>query len=213
MRRIACIIFVVILGALLTMGCSNKKLIAQKDQQIASLQEEITSLEGQLANQRQMNDDLSDMLSQYQEKEKVWLEEKEGMTQITLDGSATFPVASAKLSKEGKDIIDLIWKVLKDYPSRFILIEGHTDNQQLHPVMHHVYRSNWELSSARAHAVLHYAREKFGTPPERIRAVGCGEFQPIADNNTDLGREKNRRVVITIGTKMKKVSVTNRPES
>jgi chemotaxis protein MotB len=201
------------LGALLTMGCSNKKLIAQKDQHIASLQDEISSLESQLATQRQMNDDLSAMLSDYQEKETVWLEEKDGMTQITLDGSATFPTASAKLSTEGKDIIDLIWKVLDDYPDRSILIEGHTDNRPLNPSMYETYRSNWELSSARAHEVLHYIRKNFGTPPERIMAVGCGEFQPIADNATEMGMEKNRRVVITIGAKMKKVQVINQPES
>ena len=213
MRRIACISLVLIFGALLTMGCSNKKLIAQKDQHIASLQGEISSLESQLATQRQMNDDLSNMLSEYQQKEKVWLEEKDGLTQITLDGSATFPTASAKLSAEGKDIIDLIWKVLDDYPGRSILIEGHTDNRQLNPSMYEIYRSNWELSSARAHSVLHYIRKQFGTPPEQIMAVGCGEFQPIADNATEMGMEKNRRVVITIGTKMKKIQVINRPES
>jgi chemotaxis protein MotB len=213
MRKFACISLVLILGGLLAMGCSNKKLIAQKDQDIASLQDEVKSLESQLATQRQMNDDLSAMLSDYKDKENVWLEEKKDLTQITLDGSATFASASAELTTEGKDILDLIWKVLDQYRDRYILIEGHADDQPLKPSMREIYKSNWELSSARALAVLHYVVAKYGTPPDRIKAVGCGEFQPIADNGTEMGRAMNRRVVITIGTTMKKTPVINRPES
>ncbi|NIO56169.1 MAG: OmpA family protein [Candidatus Latescibacteria bacterium] len=197
----------------LTMGCSNKKLIAQKDQNIASLQEEVESLENQLATQRQMNEDLEQMLSEYKKKEQVWMEEKEGMMQITLDGSATFATASAELSTEGKRIIDSIWQVLERYPDRMILIEGHADSRPIAPSYQYKFKSNWELSSARAHSVLHYVREKYGTDPSKIMAVGCGEHQPIADNMTEKGMATNRRVVITVAPKASRTKKVKGPEA
>jgi chemotaxis protein MotB len=64
------------------------------------------------------------------------------------------------------------------------------------------YPSNWELSSARAHAVLHYVENKYAPEPDRLAAVGYGEYMPVADNETREGRSQNRRVVITVGSRM-----------
>jgi chemotaxis protein MotB len=185
-------------------GCSQGKLIAQKDQQIATLQNDIGELERQLETQAQLNKELEQALSDYRNKEKVWMTEKEGMMEIVMDGSATFASGSTKLTAEGKKIIDSIWNVLKKYPDREILIEGHTDNVQIAERFQWRMKSNWELSSGRAHSVLHYVRDKYGTDPERIAAVGYGEHRPIADNSTEMGRAKNRRVVITVGSKILK---------
>ena len=120
-----------------------------------------------------------------------------------------FDPGSAKLKTGALKVLDSAIKILKNHNFNLV-IRGHTNDL---PVKSKIYPSNWELSSARAHAVLHYVREKFGTPPERIMAVGCGEYHPIGDNTTEMGRAKNRRVVITVGAKMKKVPVDNRPES
>lgn len=89
-----------------------------------------------------------------------------------------------------------------EYPEKAVLIEGHTDNVPIAPKFHDNYKSNWELSSARAHTVLHYVRGKYGIDPQRIGAVGYGEYRPIADNATDAGRALNRRVMITVGRKL-----------
>jgi len=194
---------VLIVPGLLLMGCSNKKLVEQKDAQISALQDELGSLEGQLSDEKartaNLQSELDNALSDLRTKEQVWLQEKDGMTQITLDGEVVFSSGSTNLTTEGKDIVTRIWDVLQNYPNRDILIEGHTDNVQISPQFQHTYRSNWELSSARANSVVHYVLDKFGADTNRVCAVGYGEYRPIANNDTDEGRRMNRRVVITVG--------------
>jgi len=206
MKNFSWIVCVLILGALVS-GCSNGKLIAQKDQQIADLQSQIDALEGDVQEERErsaaLNADLEAALNDLRDKEQLWLEEREGLTYITLDGEVTFASGSSRLTSSGQEILDKIWEVLANYPEKAVLIEGHTDNVPIAPQFQHIYRSNWELSSARAHKVLHYVRGKFGIEPHRIGAVGYGEYRPIADNATADGRALNRRVVITVGGKLK----------
>ena len=105
---------------------------------------------------------------------------------------------STRITTEGKDILDRVWNVVGHYPEREVRIEGHTDDVAIAERWQQRFRSNWELSSARAHAVLHYLMSKYAIDPQKICAVGYGEHQPIASNATDDGRAMNRRVVITI---------------
>lgn len=77
-------------------------------------------------------------------------------------------------------------------------IEGHTDNV---PIQSSEFRSNWELSTARATNVVHFLVESAGFAPQSISAVGYGEYRPINDNNSNEGRIKNRRVdIVLLGT-------------
>ena len=182
-------------------GCSKKELIAQKDAEIAGLRADVTRLESEAAEQKRMTDDLNAQLADLQEQKRVWLEEKEGLTFITLDGAATFGTAQADLTNDGTEIIDRVWSVLQNYPDRRVLVEGHTDSRPIAPSFRWKYASNWELSSARAHAVLHYLEGKYAIEPNRLAAVGYGEYDPVADNESAEGRAQNRRVVITVGSK------------
>jgi chemotaxis protein MotB len=190
--------------AMLSTGCS-KKLVKQQEAQIADLEAEVAGLQGDLASERErtaaLNADLKRSLSDMSAKESVWLREKDGLTQITLDGEMTFATGSARLTSDGSAVLDRIWKVIGEYPDRTILIEGHTDNVPIAPKWQSRFKSNGGLSSARAHAVLHYVRGKFNTDPTRIGAVGYGAHRPMASNDSAEGRASNRRVVITIGTR------------
>lgn len=210
MRRI-CLLALALVLAASAMGCSNAKLVAQKDQQIADLQAEIDMLEGNLSTERErtaaLNADLEKALRDMREKEQMWLEERDGLTQITLDGEVTFSSGSANLTSKGKEMLNKIWDVLVEYPEKAVLIEGHTDNVPIAPKFQHNYKSNWELSSARAHTVLHYVRAKYNIDPKRIGAVGYGQHRPVADNATEAGRALNRRVVITVGGKLTETKV------
>lgn len=181
-------------------GCTNKKLIAEKDAQIGELQGDITQLQTEVEEQRRMNEDLKTQLAGLEEEKRVLIEEKDNLTFVTLDGAASFPSASAELSSEGRDVVDQIWGVVQNYPGRAILVEGHADSRPISSSYRHVYASNWELSSARAHAVIHYLMDKHGADPRMLAAVGYGENNPAADNDSPEGMAQNRRVVITIGS-------------
>ena len=80
-------------------------------------------------------------------------------------------------------------------------IEGHTDNI---PIKHSGWKSNWELSSARAISVLHYMIDKQQVNPERLSATGYGKYRPLVSNQSDAGRQRNRRVEIVILPKIEK---------
>lgn len=203
------IVPILLIAMMATVGCSKKALIAQKDAEIASLQSDVTELKGQVSElqasldqQQQMNAQLNTDLADLREEKRILIEEKEGLTHITLDGAATFGTAQADLTDEAKEVLDRVWSVLADYPDRRILIEGHTDSRQIAMTYREKFASNWELSSARAHTVLHYLQYQHHADPNRLAAVGYAASEPVADDSTPEGRAQNRRVVITVGSEM-----------
>lgn len=113
--------------------------------------------------------------------------------EVEIKNNVLFGSGSAIVSKEAQPALAEIAAVLREVPNR-VQVEGFTDNQ---PINTPVYPSNWELSAARAANVVNLLM-KNGVRPERMSAVGYGEFQPIADNGTDQGRMQNRRVVLVI---------------
>ena len=97
-------------------------------------------------------------------------------------------------------IIDVLESDIKDNE---VIIEGHTDNI---PIQHSRWSSNWELSTARALSVLHYFTEEGELAPQRFTVSGYGDQRPVADNSTELGRQRNRRVeIIILPTKIIKI--------
>ena len=115
-----------------------------------------------------------------------WLE-------IELNSGLLFPSGSASPTNSAKVIMSAIYDVIGDV-SNFVRIRGYTDNQ---PIDTEIFSSNWELSVARATAILTLL-ERMNMNPARMAIEGYGEYYPIADNNSADGRAKNRRVVIAI---------------
>jgi chemotaxis protein MotB len=113
--------------------------------------------------------------------------------EVEIKNSVLFDSGSAIVNKEAQQPLVEIAAVLREVPNR-IQVEGFTDNR---PISTPFYPSNWELSAARAANVVNLLM-KNGVRPERMSAVGYGEFQPIADNGTEQGRMQNRRVVLVI---------------
>jgi chemotaxis protein MotB len=113
--------------------------------------------------------------------------------QIELNDSILFPSASADASPQAQAIFTDIASILNHY-SNPVQIEGFTDNI---PISNGRYPTNWELSSARAAAIVKWLVGK-GVAPERLSAVGYGEFQPVANNDDEVGRAQNRRVAVMI---------------
>ncbi|MES2605285.1 MAG: flagellar motor protein MotD [Pseudomonadota bacterium] len=119
-------------------------------------------------------------------QDRLWVE-------VELNSNFLFTSGSAVPSIDAELILMQLSKVLLQHPNQ-LHIEGFTDNK---PITSSIYPSNWELSSARAAAVVRLFA-KYGISPDRMAAVGYGEQRPIASNDTDAGRSRNRRVVLVI---------------
>lgn len=193
--------------AALSWGCSsNKDLIASQEQQIAELQGQVTNLETELAAEKkrsnELNSELESALAEYQQKEQVLLEKIDNKSVITVSDAMMFQSGSVQLTQKATEILDKVSDVLGRYPDREIRVGGHTDNVGIGLEFQERFKSNWELSSARATSVLHYLRSKHNLDPTHIAAVGYGEYRPVTDNGTPEGRSANRRVVIEVGPKL-----------
>lgn len=120
---------------------------------------------------------------------------------VTFLAEVLFDSGKAKIRPEAHNVLDKVSKVIKDKASdRNVAIEGYTDNE---PIKKSGWKSNWELSTARATSVLHYLEER-GIKPKQLQATGYGEYRPLVSNDTAEGRQKNRRVEIIILPKMSK---------
>ncbi|MFT5755315.1 MAG: chemotaxis protein MotB [Alteromonadaceae bacterium] len=115
-----------------------------------------------------------------------WLE-------IELNSGLLFPSGSSSATNTARELMSVIYEVVGK-TSNFIRIRGYTDNQ---PISNEFFSSNWELSVFRATAILRIL-EELNTSPARMAIEAYGEYYPIADNNSEEGRAKNRRVVIAI---------------
>jgi chemotaxis protein MotB len=113
---------------------------------------------------------------------------------ISLKDTAFFASGSATVLPASMPLLDNIAQAIDKYTNS-IRIEGHTDNI---PIKTAQFPSNWELSTARATNIVHYLVKTHGISPDRLSAVGYGEYRPIADNSTAEGRQKNRRVDIVV---------------
>ncbi|MBX2987941.1 MAG: OmpA family protein [Bdellovibrionaceae bacterium] len=133
-----------------------------------------------------------------EEQEKYVLEVRSDPmgARISLASSAFFPAGSTKLLKSGLETLDKVAGVLQT-SNRRLVVEAHTDNQ---PVDTTEYPSNWELAGLRATSVLRYLVKYHGISPRRMAAMSFGDQQPVAPNDTEEHRAKNRRIDILITT-------------
>lgn len=122
-----------------------------------------------------------------------------GVVYISLADNMLFKTGSYEISDRAMETLSKIAKIIKDYKSYDVLVEGNTDNV---PISRTNIRNNWDLSALRASSVVQALQTDFGVDPSRLTAGGRGEYNPIADNDTDLGRQRNRRTEIIITPKL-----------
>lgn len=126
--------------------------------------------------------------------EVVKIREEDAGVILQLGNSILFDTAEAELRSESFEVLDVISSIIPQIDNE-IMIQGHTDNR---PINSPVYPSNWELSSARALAVVKYFINEKGLSPERFSATGYGEHRPLLENTSNENMEINRRVDILI---------------
>jgi len=162
--------------------------------QIATLQTQIGDLQKEKEAAAQMSKSLEDEMRSDLESKDVTISKLQGKLTVNILDRVMFDSGEAILKPAGQTVMQKIAGLLAAHPNLKIHVIGHTDNV---PVRNR-FASNWELSTARALAAVHFLTEKAGVDPRRVGAVGYGEFRPIADNATAEGRAKNRRIAITI---------------
>ncbi|WP_316839862.1 OmpA family protein [Pedobacter gandavensis] len=122
-----------------------------------------------------------------------------GVVYISLSDQMLYKSGSYEISDQAGATLSKIAKIIKDYQSYDVLIEGNTDNV---PISQVNIRNNWDLSTLRASSVVMSLQNNYGVIPKRLTAAGRGEYNPIASNDTAEGRAKNRRTEIIITPKL-----------
>jgi chemotaxis protein MotB len=106
---------------------------------------------------------------------------------------------SYEINARAAETLSKIAKIIKDYKDYDVLIEGNTDNV---PITKTNIRNNWDLSALRASSVVQALQNDYGVDPKRLTAGGRGEYNPIAPNTTEAGKQRNRRTQIIITPKL-----------
>ncbi len=142
-------------------------------------------------------DRIEEVLAPYIDAELVEVKRDEFWIAVEMKSGILFASGSAELAPESDPILTKLAEIVRELPENPLYIEGHTDDV---PIKTQEFPSNWELSAARAASVVRRLVQ-LGVNPARMAAVGFGEYHPVADNSTEFGRYRNRRVVLVLQAK------------
>jgi chemotaxis protein MotB len=172
--------------------------------ELASLQEEIKTgkqtiqqLQVEKAEATRAQQNLEKEMRTALQSRDVTISELQGKLSVNILDRVLFDSGEAVLKPEGEAVLAQVGKVLSQYPKRQIQVIGHTDNVPIRGNFNR-YADNWELSVGRALAAVRFLAEKGTVDPQRLGAVGYGEYHPVANNATPEGRAKNRRITLVV---------------
>ena len=134
-----------------------------------------------------------------EELKEVDVQVLKGVVYISLADNMLYKSGSYEINSRASQTLSKIAKIIKDYKDYDVLIEGNTDNV---PISKTNIRNNWDLSALRASSVVQALQNDYGVDPKRLTAGGRGEYNPIATNDTELGKQRNRRTQIIITPKL-----------
>jgi chemotaxis protein MotB len=134
-----------------------------------------------------------------EELKEVDVQVLKGVVYISLADNMLYKSGSYEINDRAAETLSKIAKIIKDYKDYDVLIEGNTDNV---PIKRENIRNNWDLSTLRASSVVQALQNNYGVDPKRLTAGGRGEYNPIADNDTEVGKQRNRRTQIIITPKL-----------
>lgn len=180
---------------LLVPGSSEPILVeeasaAELDPMTAIITDRVRDIEAGL---QRMAEEVRESLGDLIDLEKIRVRENPFWLELELETDILFPSGSATVSGSAVPVLENIAEILEPFPNP-IRVEGHTDNV---PIATAVFPSNWELSAARAANVVRLFQSA-GVDPDRLAAIGMGEYRAVADNATAQGRNLNRRVLIVV---------------
>ncbi len=134
-----------------------------------------------------------------EELKEVDVQVLKGVVYISLADNMLYKSGSYEINSRAAETLSKIAKIIKDYKDYDVLIEGNTDNV---PISKTNIRNNWDLSALRASSVVQALQNDYGVDPKRLTAGGRGEYNPVATNDTEVGKQRNRRTQIIITPKL-----------
>ena len=134
-----------------------------------------------------------------EELKEVDVQVLKGVVYISLADNMLYKSGSYEINSRAAETLSKIAKIIKDYKDYDVLIEGNTDNV---PISRENIRNNWDLSCLRASPVVQALQNDYGVDPKRLTAGGRGEYNPLATNDTEIGKQRNRRTQIIITPKL-----------
>ncbi|MBR5653810.1 MAG: OmpA family protein [Prevotella sp.] len=134
-----------------------------------------------------------------EELREVDVQVLKGVVYISLADNMLFRSGGYEINDRAAETLSKIAKIIMDYKDYDVLVEGNTDDV---PISRENIRNNWDLSCLRASSVVQFLQNNYGVDPKRLTAGGRGEYNPLTDNSTDVGRQRNRRTQIIITPKL-----------
>ena len=134
-----------------------------------------------------------------EELKEVDVQVLKGVVYISLADNMLYKSGSYEISDRAAETLSKIAKIITDYKDYDVLIEGNTDDV---PISRENIRNNWDLSCLRASSVVQCLQNQYGVDPKRLTAGGRGEYNPLTNNNTEAGKQRNRRTQIIITPKL-----------
>jgi len=177
--------------------------------QIAALEEKNVALQSEAeALERQRKAEVEEMRGTYQNllenmkgeiaKGEITITQLRGKLKVNMLDEVLFDSGKTTVKPQGVEVLERVGSILLNVKDRAISIEGHTDNVPIGAELSKMYPTNWELSAVRATTVARYLQEKIGLDPGLLSAIGYGEYQPVASNESEEGQAKNRRIEIVL---------------
>jgi chemotaxis protein MotB len=182
-------------AALAADAAAQRRRSAELEEELAARREAEAAA---LAKMRDAHERLVAALQREIADKDVALEQAHQRLTVAIVDRVLFPSGQATLTPEGQPLIDKIAAALAAVPDRAVLVEGHTDNVPIGADLQARFPSNWELSTARATEVVKRLIEQSHVPAARLSAVGRSDTEPVASNDTEEGRRRNRRIEIII---------------
>jgi len=177
----------------LSRNIEDLKFSMKKRNSIINLQEKVIGLldDTKKTIETNLKEQIAELL--------IKIESVEGKLKVSFTNKILFGSGSAAISKGGKKLLSKLASSLKKNKKQLIMVEGHTDDAPLiKPWLRKKFPTNWELSAARAVAVVRFLQEDTGLDPERLSACGYGYYRPVASNDTEENRRLNRRIEIVL---------------
>ena len=178
-------------------------------QNVKALEEKNVALQSETqALERQRKKEMEEMMGTYEnllqnmkgeiEKGEITITQLRGKLKVNMLDEILFDSGKTTIKPQGLEVLERVGSILLNVKDKAISIEGHTDDVPIGAELSKRYATNWELSAVRATTVARYLQEKSGIDAGLLSAIGYGEYQPVASNESEEGQAKNRRIEIVL---------------